>query len=87
MFEIVILLVGALPFVVGLYAIKIIRDSEMGDGDDQPPPPDPEPPAPILPPTPEPRRLQKPLRVFEDHRPVRRQRTSTPRWPQRVKRS
>lgn len=87
MFEIVILLVGALPFIVGLYAIKIIRDSEMGDGDDPPPPPDPEPPTPILPPTPEPRRLKKPSFAFDDHRPVRRQHFSSPHWHRRVKRS
>lgn len=84
MFEIVIMLVGALPFLVGLYAIKLIRDHGMGDSDDPPPPPDPEPPAPSLPPTPRPRHRKRPAPSFHDHRPVPHHRLSSPRWPQRI---
>jgi len=52
MIETLVLLMGALPFLVGLYALRRIKDSDDDGSDDQPPPPDPEPPTPVLPPSP-----------------------------------
>ncbi len=52
MFETIVLLMGALPFIVGLYALRKIKNGNDEGTDDQPPPPDPEPPRPVLPPSP-----------------------------------
>ncbi|RMF53660.1 MAG: hypothetical protein D6746_15345 [Bacteroidetes bacterium] len=52
MFEILVLLIGAFPFLVGLYAIRMMRESDDDDADDPPPPPDPGPPMPVAPSTP-----------------------------------
>lgn len=68
MFELVILLVGALPLVVGLYAIRMMRNSEGDDADDPPPPAPPQPPMPITPPSPY--RRCTPVGPRPDHPPV-----------------
>ena len=57
MFETIVLLMGALPFIVGLYALRRIKNGKDEGPDDQPPPPDPEPPRPVLPPSPRLRRM------------------------------
>lgn len=83
MFETIVLLMGALPFIVGLYALRKIKDSDDEGSDDQPPPPDPEPPLPVLPPSPRSRRVDESMRA-DDRRPMRptrervRRRTWTP---------
>jgi hypothetical protein len=48
MLEIAVLVASALPFVVGLYALKVLERRRRG-GDDRPPPPDEGPPPPVQP--------------------------------------
>lgn len=55
MFEALAFIMGAFPFIVGIYALRKIKDSNNNDSDDEPPPPEPEPEEP--PPTPSPRSL------------------------------
>jgi hypothetical protein len=72
LFDVFLLLAGTAPFLMGLYALKIIRDAGSDDSDDDPPPPDPEPPRPRLPAGPSrrrpagdrgPRRVRSPRRA------------------------
>lgn len=84
MFEFLVLLVGAMPFLIGIYAVRIIKKSNDNGSDDQPPPPDPKPPLPVLPPSPEPRRLHRPLRERSSRGPVQHSRLGTPGWHHRV---
>ncbi len=63
MFETIVLLMGALPFIVGLYALRRIKNGNDEGPDDQPPPPDPEPPKPVLPPSPRLRGIDESLRA------------------------
>ncbi len=76
MFEIVVLLIGAFPFLVGLYAIKMMRHDDDDGDDDQPPPPDPGPPRPVAPTTPRRRRHSRAPAL--DRRPVARRRLHVP---------
>lgn len=69
MFEFAVLLVGLTPFLVGLYALALIRRSDDHGSDDPPPPPDPNPPRPVLPPSPRPRLAHAP-RPATDRRAV-----------------
>lgn len=69
MFETIVLLMGALPFIVGLYALRKIKNSNDEGTDDQPPPPDPEPPRPVLPPSPRLCRIDPSLRA-RDRGPI-----------------
>lgn len=78
MFETIVLLMGALPFIVGLYALRKIKDSDDEGTDDQPPPPDPEPPLPVLPPSPRSRRMDDSFRAG-DRGPARSLRGRVPR--------
>ncbi len=84
MFEIVVLLIGAFPFLVGLYAIKMMRHDDDDGDDDQPPPPDPGPPQPVVPRTP--RRRRPPHTPLFDRRPVSHRRIRMPETPSRVRR-
>lgn len=79
MLEMIVLFVGAVPFLVGLYALKRIKKSNDEGSDDPPPPPDPEPPRPVLPPSPQHKRLRHPI-GRRDRRPVVSTRTRTPSW-------
>ena len=63
MFETIVLLMGALPFLVGLYALRKIKNKDDEGADDQPPPPDPEPPRPVLPPSPRFHNIESALRA------------------------
>jgi hypothetical protein len=82
MFELVILLVGVLPLVVGLYAIRMMRNSEGDDADDPPPPAPPQPPIPITPPSP--RHRCTPVGLHPDHPPAPRHALRSPGRPSRV---
>ncbi len=84
MFEIVVLLIGAFPFLVGLYAIKMMRHNDDDGEDDQPPPPDPGPPRPTAPPTP--RRRRHALSPALDRHPVSRRSIRTPETSPRIRR-
>ena len=79
MLEVIVLFVGAVPFLVGLYALKRIKKSNDEGSDDQPPPPDPEPPRPVLPPSPQLKRIHHPI-ARPDRGPVVSSRTRTPAW-------
>lgn len=85
MFEIAVLLVGAMPFLVGLYAIKMMKKSDDRGSDDPPPPPDPSPPRPVLPPAPEPRRVHAPMTSRASRGPVPHQQVRSPGWKHRVR--
>lgn len=85
MFEIMILLLGAMPFLVGLYAVRAIKKSDDNGSDDPPPPPDPQPPLPLLPPSPEPRQRRRPLRRRADRTPAAGGRVRMPAWSPRVR--
>ncbi|QXD15098.1 hypothetical protein GQ464_017090 [Rhodocaloribacter litoris] len=84
MFEIVVLLIGAFPFLVGLYAIKMMRQSDDDDADDQPPPPDPGPPLPVSPQTP--RRHDRLRPAAPDREAVAHRRLTTPARHPRIPR-
>ncbi len=84
MFEIVVLLIGAFPFLVGLYAIKMMRHDDDDGDEDQPPPPDPGPPRPVVPTTP--RRRPHPHPPPFDRRPVSHRRIRVPESSPRVRR-
>lgn len=87
MFETIVLLMGALPFIVGLYALRKIKNGNDEGTDDQPPPPDPEPPRPVLPPSPRLCRVDPSLRA-RDRAPLPTGRTPAKRWaPSPVSRS
>lgn len=83
MLEVIVLFVGAVPFLVGLYALKKIKKGNDEGSDDQPPPPDPEPPRPVLPPSPELKRIHHPI-GRRDRGPVLNTRTRTPAWRRTV---
>lgn len=85
MLEMIVLFVGAVPFLVGLYALKRIKKSNDEGSDDQPPPPDPEPPRPVLPPSPQLKRFRHPVRRA-DRAPVLSARSGTPSWKRTVRR-
>lgn len=85
MFEFVVLLIGAFPFLVGLYAIKMMRQRDDDEADDQPPPPDPSPPPPVSPPAP--RHRLNPVRLSGDRPPVGGQVYGMPDAPARLRRS
>ena len=48
--QVVVVLAGIMPFVIGLYAWKYLRDNSDDGGDDPPPPPEPPSPEPVMPP-------------------------------------
>ena len=85
MFEFIVLIIGAMPFLVGLYAIKMMKKNDNKGSDDQPPPPDPNPPLPVLPPSPEPRRVHRPLQSRPVHAPVHHSQLRTPKWTHKVR--
>jgi hypothetical protein len=69
MFEIAILIVSATPFLIGLYAIRMLNNKNSEGSDDNPPPPDPSPPLPDLPPSPESARRRLPRHPASDRGP------------------
>ena len=84
MFEFIILLVGTVPFLVGMYAIRLMKKSNDKGSDDPPPPPDPIPPLPVLPPSPEPCRLHHHLPVRHSRGPATHMQVAAPRWGHRI---
>ena len=77
--ELIVLFVGAAPFLIGYYAIRLIRNNGDEGSDDQPPPPDPDPPLPILPPSPRTRRSRTSYRPPRNRRgPLARRRAPVP---------
>jgi hypothetical protein len=48
MFELIVLLMSAVPFALGLYVLRLL-DRHQGDDPDDLPPPDPGPPPPVSP--------------------------------------
>jgi hypothetical protein len=70
MIEVLVMFVGALPLLIGIYAIKIMRDNDNRSSNDPPPPPPPEPPAPVGPASP--RRRHTPERPRQERDPVMR---------------
>ncbi len=48
--QVIVVLAGVMPFVIGLYAWKYLRDNSDDGGDDPPPPPEPPAPEPVSPP-------------------------------------
>ncbi len=85
MFEFIVLIIGAMPFLVGLYAIKMMKKNDNKGSDDQPPPPDPNPPHPVLPPSPEPRRVHRALHPRSSHGPVQHTQIRAPKWSHKVR--
>lgn len=85
MFEIMILLLGAMPFLVGLYAVRVMKKSNDNGSDDPPPPPEPQPPLPLLPPSPEPRSRRRPLQRRADRMATASRHVRTPAWKPRVR--
>lgn len=85
MFEIIVLVIGAMPFLVGIYAIRMMKKSNDKGSDEPPPPPDPNPPLPILPPSPEPKRVQRRLYSRAGRGPVQHTRILVPHWSHRVR--
>ena len=86
MFELIMIFLGAMPFLVGVYAIRSIRKGNNRGSDDPPPPPDPAPPTPVLPPAPEPKRIRDrvaPPRMQRDT--MRRGRLQTAGWRRTVR--
>ena len=81
MFALVVLFLGVLPLLVGLYTIAVLKDRNEDDADDPPPPPSPKPPPPIIPSTPK-RKIQPVLHRL-DRGPVASDgfRTRTPMRP------
>ena len=65
-----------MPFMVGLYALRMMRNSEDNDSDD-PPPPDPRPPEPVHPLPPRPRHRHRTI-SRTDRTAVRRTPASRP---------
>ena len=55
MLEFLVLVIGALPLIVGLFAAHVIRNSGGSGGTDEPPPPEPPPAPPCAPRSPAPR--------------------------------
>jgi hypothetical protein len=51
MLAVIILVIGLLPLVVGVYAWTVVRKDDERGSDDPPPPPEPERPQPIVPPS------------------------------------
>lgn len=84
MFELIVLLVGAMPFLVGLYALRKIKRIDDEGSDDQPPPPDPDPPRPVLPPAPKLKRVHRPVLSPRDRTPIVNSRVRTPSWRRTV---
>lgn len=74
MIEVLVMFVGALPLLIGIYAIKIMRDNDNRSSNDPPPPPPPEPPAPIMPSSP--RRRHTPERPRAERDPLMRRRAA-----------
>lgn len=85
MLEVLVLLVGAMPFLVGLYALRKIKKGNDEGSDDQPPPPDPEPPQPVLPPSPEQKRKHEPVFRRKERGSVVNSRVRTPTWRRKVR--
>lgn len=85
MYELLVLMVGAAPFLVGLYALKLMRDSNDNDADDLPPP-DPNPPTPVEPLPPRPRRRHTPVFSPSDRTPIPHRHVPTPSRRPRVSR-
>jgi hypothetical protein len=84
MFELLILFAAAMPFVVGMFAMKKMKKRNDTGSDDQPPPPDPSPPLPVLPPAPELRTVKRTLRREPSRVAHRRDRVRVPAWKPRV---
>ena len=85
MFELIVLLAGAMPFLVGIFALRMIRKGKDEGSDDSPPPPDPRPPHPVMPPTPELRRRQRPMPHSISRTPARHARVQPSGWKHRVR--
>lgn len=85
MFEFIVLIIGAMPFLVGLYAIKMMKKNDNKGSDDQPPPPDPNPPLPVLPPSPEPRRVHRAVHPRAAHGPMQHTQVRAPKWTHKVR--
>lgn len=85
MFEFIVLLIGAMPFLIGIYAIRMMKKSDDKGSDDPPPPPDPNPPLPVLPPSPEPKRVHRPLHSRLNHGPIHHSQIRAPKWGHRVR--
>jgi hypothetical protein len=86
MFEFMMIFLGAMPFIIGLYAIRTIRKGNNRGSDDPPPPPDPAPPRPVLPPAPEPRRVHTPVRPRLQRSAVKHGTLRTTDWRKTVRR-
>ena len=80
MFEILIVTLGAMPLLIGVFAIRAIRKSNDRGSDDPPPPPDPAPPRPVLPPSPEPKRVHMPARWRSERTSIQHGRLSHRTW-------
>ena len=68
MLELTVLFISAMPFVLGLYALRVL-ERRRDDRSDDPPPPQPDPPPPVLPPTPPPH--ARPVRTDREPSPTR----------------
>lgn len=79
MMELVVLLMSAMPFLVGLYALRVLENRRNDDGDD-PPPPDSGPDYPMDPFAPGPRRERPatPRNASGPRAPIRRLPTRMP---------
>ncbi len=85
MFELIMIFLGAMPFLIGVYAIRTIRKGNNRGSDDPPPPPDPAPPRPVLPPAPEPKRIHNPIQSHLQRDPVKRGRLQMAGWRRTVR--
>ncbi len=85
MIELLVLMVGAMPFIIGLLALRKMRKRNDTGSDDMPPPPDPQPPLPLLPSTPETRRSHRHRPVMTDRGPAPKARVAAPGWSHRVR--
>lgn len=85
MLEFLIIAMAAMPFLVGMIAIKKMKRRKDMGSDDQPPPPDPNPPLPVLPPSPEVRRSRKAFHREPNRGAQRHARVPLPAWTPRVR--
>lgn len=85
MFEFLMICIGTMPFLIGVYAIRSIRKGNNRGSDDPPPPPDPAPPRPVLPPAPEPKRVHNPVRPRVHRSAMKRSQLQTAGWRRTVR--
>lgn len=86
MFEILMVLLGATPFIIGLYAVRTMRKGNNRGSDDPPPPPDPAPPRPVLPPAPKPKRVHSPVQPRVQRSALKRGQLKASGWREPVRR-